>query len=137
MGLLDKVKAVAKDVAVEAKKGTATLQGKLETGQLRKKADEAAKQLGYLIARERSEGAAAGEDADRLVGEIVAIEAQIKSEQDDTEAKIQAATSAPGGGPAPATATGDAPVPEQPGTPAQAGPPASASQPVEGDFKLD
>src|SRR6266567_1019093 len=90
MGLLDKVKAVAKDVAVEAKKGTATLQGKLETGQLRKKADENAKQLGYLIVRERTEGTPAGEEADRLVGEIAGIEAQIKTEQDDTAAKIEA-----------------------------------------------
>src|SRR5712691_8362320 len=115
MGLLDKVKAVAKDVATEAKKGTATLQGKIEVGQLRKKADEAAKQLGYLIYRERKDGTPAGEEADTLVTEMAQLEEQIKAEQAEAEAKVAAAeTSAPAVADAPPVAeAGTATAPAQ------------------------
>jgi hypothetical protein len=77
MGLMDKVKAAAQDAAAAAKKGTAQVQGKVEHAQLRKKADESAKQLGYLIVRERTKNEPAGADLDRLVNEIVGIEAQL------------------------------------------------------------
>ena len=70
MGLMDKVKAAAEKAAAEAKKGTAQVKGKLEDAQLRRKADDAAKRLGYLIFKERAQGESAGEDADRLVEEI-------------------------------------------------------------------
>ncbi|HYT29856.1 MAG TPA: hypothetical protein VEN82_03695 [Actinomycetota bacterium] len=136
MGLLDKVKAVAKDVAVEAKKGTATLQGKLETGQLRKKADENAKQLGYLIVRERTEGTPAGEEADRLVGEIAGIEAQIKTEQDDTAAKIEAHEASRPAGEDAGPAAGVAPTSAPEGAPAPP-PSTSAAEPQEGNFTLE
>src|SRR5712691_9597250 len=133
MGLLDKVKAVAKDVAVEAKKGTATLQGKLETGQLRKKADENAKQLGYLIVRERTDGTPAGEEADRLVGEIAGIEAQIKTEQDETAAKIEAHEASRPVGEDAGPAAGVAPTSAPEGAPAPP-PSTSAAEPQEGNF---
>ena len=80
MGLLDKVKETAQQVAADAKKAGAQLQSKVELGQLRKKADENARQLGYLIVRERTEEAPAGEEADRLVAEIVELERQIAEE---------------------------------------------------------
>lgn len=77
MGLLDKVKQAASQAGEAAKKGAAQVQSKVEQSQTRKKADEAAKQLGYLIVKERTEGAPAGEEADRLVSEIVALEDQL------------------------------------------------------------
>ncbi|MGZ4119896.1 MAG: hypothetical protein ACXVQY_07130 [Actinomycetota bacterium] len=77
MGLMDKVKAAAQEAAAAAKKGTAQVQEKVEQAQLRKKADEAAKQLGYLIVRERTKGEPAGAEADRLVNEVVGFEAQL------------------------------------------------------------
>lgn len=77
MSLLDKVKSVAQDAAAAAKKGTAQVQEKMEQAQLRKKADDAAKQIGYLIVRERTKGEQAGGEVDRLVSEIVALEAQL------------------------------------------------------------
>ena len=77
MGLMDKVKAQAQNVAAEAKKATAQGKGKVEQMQLRKKADEAAKQLGYLVYKERTEGAPGGADADRLVAEIGDLERQM------------------------------------------------------------
>ncbi len=80
MGLMDKVKASAQNVAAEAKKATAQAQGKVGQIQLRKKADEAAKQLGYLVHKERTGGASGGADADRLVAEITELERQMAEE---------------------------------------------------------
>lgn len=130
MGFLDKVKAVATDAATAAKKGTAQIQGKLEVGQLRKKADESAKQLGYLIVRERTDGTPAGGEADRLVAEIVALEAQIEAEQAETAAKVEGVADDAEGEVAEGSA---APGSTPPVTP----PPTSASETQAGDFTLD
>ncbi|MFN2587089.1 MAG: hypothetical protein ABR613_03065 [Actinomycetota bacterium] len=113
MGLLDKVKAQAQNVAAEAKKATATAQDKVGQMQLRKKADEAAKQLGYLVHKERTGGASGGADADRLVQEISELEAQMAADEADAPAQA------------------DAPA-ETPATPA----PPTASDATPGDFKL-
>lgn len=93
MGLMDKVKAQAQNVAAEAKKATAQAQGKVEQIQLRKKADEAAKQLGYLVHKERTGGPAAGADADRLVQEITDLETQMAEEEAASPAAPAAPTS--------------------------------------------
>lgn len=127
MGIMDKVKAAAEKAAAEAKKGTAQVQSKIEHGQIRKKADEAAKQLGYLIARERTEGAPAGEEADRLVQEIQGLQAQLEAEGPAEEPEASSGSSA-AAQPAPAGATPPPPAPA---------PPPSASEPTAGDFKLD
>ena len=107
MGLMDKVKASAQNVAAEAKKATAQAQGKMEQMQYRKKADEAAKKLGYLIHKERTQGAVAGAEADGLVQEITDLEAQLAAEEGASE-------------------SGSAPTP----------PPTSSSDATPGDFKL-
>lgn len=80
MSFLDKVKETAQSVAAETKKGAAKAQEKIEHTQTRRKADDLAKQLGYLIAGERTGGPAAGTEADRLVEEITALEAQLQAE---------------------------------------------------------
>ncbi|MGZ8611798.1 MAG: hypothetical protein ACXWX0_05935 [Actinomycetota bacterium] len=67
MSWLEKVKKVAGDA-------TTQVQSKVEHAKTRKKADDAAKQLGYLVFRERTGGAAAGDEADKLVAEIKAAE---------------------------------------------------------------
>lgn len=77
MGILDKVKQAAGEAAEAAKKGASQVQTKVHEGQLRKKADEAAEKLGYLIFKERTEGTPAGEEADALVAEIADLEKQI------------------------------------------------------------
>ena len=79
MGFLDKAKAAAEKVAEEAKKGTAQVQDKVEHTQTRKRADDLAKELGYLIAKEGSGGGPAGGDADRLIAEIQVLEAKLAS----------------------------------------------------------
>jgi len=77
MGFLDEAKQVAGQVGEAAKKGASQVQSKVEQTQTRKKADEAAKRLGYLIFKERTEGVPAGEEADRLVAEIKELERQL------------------------------------------------------------
>ena len=91
MGLMDKVKAQAQNVAAEAKKATAQAQGKVGQIQLRKKADEAAKQLGYLVHKERTGGASGGAGADRLVAEITDLERQMAEEAGSEEGKTDTA----------------------------------------------
>ena len=85
MSFLDKVKQAAEKAAEGAKKGTAQVKEKIELQQLRKKADDSARQLGYLTVRER-EGTPAGPEADRLVQEIQALEAQIREAGEEAEA---------------------------------------------------
>lgn len=95
MGFLDKVKSAAQDVAQETKKATATAQSKIEQSQIRKKMDEAAKELGYLVFRERAQGIPAGTDADRLVSEISSLEAELREEASPPEPPQTPPPSAP------------------------------------------
>jgi septal ring factor EnvC (AmiA/AmiB activator) len=127
MGFMDKVKAAAQDVAAEAKKATAQGKTKLDQMQTRKKADEAAKQLGYLIHAERTKGTPAGPDADRLLGEISQLEAEIAAAQAQQAAEQSAAAPPP---PAQAPQTSAA---EPPAAPT---PPPASSDTTPGDFKL-
>jgi hypothetical protein len=120
MGFLDKVKSAAQDVAQEAKKATATAQSKMEQSQIRKKINEAAEKLGYLIYRERTGGTPAGAEADQLVSEMTSLEAQLQEEA----ASPQAAAGA--------EAAPDTSAPSPPTPPAST----SASEPTSGDFKL-
>jgi membrane protein involved in colicin uptake len=107
MGLMDKVKAQAQNVAAQAKSAAGQAQDKVEQIQLRKKADEAAKQLGYLVHKERTGGGAAGAEAEKLVAEITDLERQMAED----------AQAGDGGADAPST-------------------PTSSSDAVPGDFKL-
>lgn len=93
MGFMDKVKAQAQNVATQAKTAAGQAQEKYEDMQLRKKADEAAKQLGYLIHKERTGGAAAGADADKLIAEISDLERRIA--EDDAAATPSSAPATP------------------------------------------
>jgi hypothetical protein len=124
MGFLDKVKETAAKAGEGVKKGAAVAKDKVGDAQLQKKADENAKQIGYLIVAEKTEGQAppAGE-IDRLVQEIVEYRQQIAEVPEilqKQEGSVQAES-------APATM-------EEKARAAQ-GPP--ASEPVSGDFKLD
>jgi hypothetical protein len=124
MGFMDKVKSAAQDVAKETKKATAGAQQKLEQTQVRKKMDENAKQLGYLVYNERAKGTPAGAETDRLVAELSGLEGQLEA------SPAPGTESAPPAGPAEPAAGAQAP-------PATAPPPStSASEPTSGDFKL-
>jgi septal ring factor EnvC (AmiA/AmiB activator) len=134
VGFMDKMKEAVQDVAAEAKKATATGKTKLDQMQTRKKADEAAKKLGYLIYAERTSGATAGPEADRLVGEISQLEAEI-AEAEAQAAAQQAAAQQTAATPPPSPAPGQTGAPAAPQTPpAPAEAPPSDAPP--GDFKL-
>lgn len=94
MGLMDKVKAQAQKAAEQAKSAAGQAQDKMEQMQLRKKADEAAKQLGYLVHKERTGGAPAGAEADKLVTEISDLERQM-AEDEAAGGETPAAPAAP------------------------------------------
>lgn len=121
MGLMDKLKTAAQDVAAEAKKATEVGKSKLDQIQLRKKADEAAKRLGYLVHAERTKGTAATAEMDRLVIEITQAEAEIAA----AEVDARAASAEPPAGPA-------QPAEGGPATP----PPPSSPDPSSGEPKL-
>ena len=78
MSFLDKVKETAAKAGEGVKKGTSQVKDKVGDAQLQKKADENARQIGYLIVAEKAEGTPppAGE-IDRLVAEIVQYRTQI------------------------------------------------------------
>jgi hypothetical protein len=118
MSLLDKMKSAAQDAATAAKKGAAQVKDKAGDTMLRRKADEAAKQIGYLVYKERTGGESVGAEVDRLIGEIASFEAQIAA--------------------GPATDDGGASATPEPEAPAPASePPPTASEPAAGDFKLE
>ncbi|HEU4480313.1 MAG TPA: hypothetical protein VFS18_00385 [Actinomycetota bacterium] len=111
MGFMDKMKAAAQDVATEAKKATAQGKDKLEEVQTRKKMDEAAKKLGYLIHRERTGATPAGAEADRLIAEISGYQTELEvSPTNPTTENVAGGTGTPPADPqAPARDPGDTP----------------------------
>jgi hypothetical protein len=96
--------------------------------QTRKKADDAAKQLGYLVHAERTKGATPGGEADRLVAEITRLEIEIAAEAEAERTETPATGHAPD---APGNASPQSPPASAPYPPA---PPAS-SDPTPGDSK--
>jgi polyhydroxyalkanoate synthesis regulator phasin len=115
MGIMDKVKAAAQDITAEAKKATAQGKTKLDQAQTRRKMNDAAEQLGYLIYNERAKGTVAGAEADRLVAEIGGLEADIEALQ--AEARSTSAAPAPDAPTQPAAESSSEP-PEEPPEPA-------------------
>jgi hypothetical protein len=77
MGLLDKAKEIAGQGAEAAKKAAEAAKDKAGDLQAKRHADELAEQLGYLIVRERTEGADVTAESSRLVGEIVALQQEL------------------------------------------------------------
>lgn len=132
MGFMDKVKAKAQEAATEAKKATGQVQEKMEQAQLRKKMDDLAKQLGYLVYEERAKGTPAGTEVDRIAGEMSGLDAQIQ-----TFVTAESTGAAPGPGQTAAAPPGPAETAVPPAAPSAAPPPStSASEPTSGDFKL-
>ena len=133
MGFMDKIKTAAADVTAEAKKATAGTQGKVEETKLRRRLDDAAKQLGYLVYRERSQGTPAGSEADGLVAEMTALEGQIAETAASVQAKQQEAEAERAAARAQAAS---APGPQAPGESAQPPPPQAPPEPPAGDPRL-
>lgn len=119
MGFMDKIKEASQNVAAEAKKATAQGKEKLGDMQAKKKMDEAAKKIGYLVYRERTEGTPQGSETDTLVAEMKDLQAQI---DENGAAAAAAAPDASTGG----TTTTAPAAPAEP----------TSSEPASGDFKL-
>jgi ubiquinone biosynthesis protein UbiJ len=95
MGFMDKVTAMAQDVAAEAKKAAEVGKVKVDQLQLKRKQDEAAKQLGYLVHTERAKGTPGGAEIDRLIAEISTLQSQI--DELDTAPSAEGSAAAAGG----------------------------------------
>jgi hypothetical protein len=104
MGLVDRIKDVAGDMGEVAKKGASQMQTKVEQAQVRRRADDAAKRLGYLVYHQRTGAATGGGDVDALIAEIADAEAQIEAAR-----AARAAEPAPSGPEVPPPAPGQAP----------------------------
>ena len=89
MGFIDKLKEAAQEGVEVAKKGAAAAKDKVEDVQLRRKADDLAKQVGYLVVK----GDVSGEEATRLVSEIKDLEAQLAAAAETTEPDDDASAS--------------------------------------------
>ena len=130
MGFMDKMKSAAQDVSQQAKKATSQAQTKMEEGQVKKKMDETAKNLGYLYYRERTQGTPAGSEADTHVSELQGLEQKLQELQAQSAAEAAAAPQAP------ASATEAGPAPTTSAAPPPSTPSTSSSEPTGGDFKL-
>ena len=95
MGLMDRLRETAQEVAGEARKAGIQAQGKIGEVQLRRRMDDAARQLGYLVFRERTLGTPAGSDADTLVNQIRDLEDQIARQQEETRRATKEEPSTP------------------------------------------
>jgi hypothetical protein len=77
MGLLDKAKEIAGQGAEAAKKAAEAAKEKAGDLQAKRRADDLAEQLGYLVVQEHTEQADVSAEKQRLVDEIVALQAEI------------------------------------------------------------
>jgi hypothetical protein len=95
MGLMDKLKETAQEVADEARKATVQGKGKLEEIALRRRMDESARKLGYLMFRERTQGTPSGTEADSLIADMRQLEDQIAHSALETAQAAEAASAQP------------------------------------------
>jgi hypothetical protein len=97
MGIMDKVKEAAGTAVEAGKKAADAAKDKVEDVQLRRKADDLAKQLGYLVV---AKGSSTGPEGDALVIQIKELEVQLVAAEG-----TQAASTATEGTQAASTAT--------------------------------
>jgi seryl-tRNA synthetase len=95
MSLTDRAKEVTGKAVAEAKKGAAKVQEKVENVQLRQKANGLAKEIGYLVVKEKGGESVPAGEIDRLAAEIRSIEDQIKADR-ASSTESEPASSTPG-----------------------------------------
>jgi seryl-tRNA synthetase len=95
MSLTDRAKEVTGKAVLEAKKGAAKVQEKVENVQLRQKANGLAKEIGYLVVKEKGGESVPAGEIDRLAAEIRSIEDQIKADRASTETDATAPAATP------------------------------------------
>jgi hypothetical protein len=105
VSFLDKVKETAAKAGEGVRKGAAQVKDKVGNAQLQKRANDDAKQIGYLIVAEKTEGTAPpAREIDRLVAEIVDLRTRM-AEKPETPQKPEGPVQAES---APATPTEEA-----------------------------
>ena len=77
MGLLDKAKEIAGQGAEAAKKAAEVAKDRAGDMQAKRRADDLAEQLGYLVVRESTEGFDAGTERTQLIEEIVVLQSEM------------------------------------------------------------
>lgn len=78
MGLLDKAKDAAKKVAETAQEGLSEAKDKGQEMVLRRKINGFAEEIGQIVLRQKAGETGLDGEIDRLVGEVRAVEAEIK-----------------------------------------------------------
>lgn len=112
MGLLDKMKATAKEAAGEGRE-------KLEEVALKRKLDAAAQELGYLVFRERTQSVPAGAQLEEVIARMSSLQEQL---QQRTKVQGDTGAAARGAGTALPTDTPPASVQDNPATPEETPP---------------
>lgn len=79
MGILDKAVDAGKKVAGTAKEGLSEAKDKGQTVVLKRKVNGFAEEIGHLVIRQKGGEAGLDPEIDRLIGEVRAVEAEIKA----------------------------------------------------------
>jgi len=83
MGILDKAVDAAKKVAETAQEGLSEAKDKGQSVVLKRKVNGFAEEIGHLVIRQKGGEAGLDAEIDRLVGEVRAVEAEIKALDED------------------------------------------------------
>jgi hypothetical protein len=83
MGILDKAVDAAKKVAETAQEGFSEAKDKGQTVVLKRKVNGFAEEIGHLVIRQKGGEAGLDAEIDRLVGEVRAVEAEMKALDED------------------------------------------------------
>jgi len=83
MGILDKAVDAGKKVAETAQEGFSEAKDKAQGVVLKRKVNGFAEEIGHLVIRQKGGEAGLDAEIDRLVGEVRAVEAEIKALDED------------------------------------------------------
>jgi hypothetical protein len=83
MGILDKAVDAAKKVAETAQEGLSEAKDKGQSVVLKRKVNGFAEEIGHLVIRQKSGEAGLDAEIDRLIGEVRAVEAEMKALDED------------------------------------------------------
>ncbi len=83
MGILDKAVDAGKKVAETAQEGLSEAKDKAQSVVLKRKVNGFAEEIGHLVIRQKGGEAGLDAEIDRLIGEVRAVEAEMKALDED------------------------------------------------------
>ncbi len=83
MGILDKAVDAGKKVAETAQEGLSDAKDKAQSVVLKRKVNGFAEEIGHLVIRQKGGEAGLDTEIDRLIGEVRAVEAEMKALDED------------------------------------------------------